>query len=336
MGVIKETLKKQIDASNKTQFNDSTAIITDYDVLNNTASIRYRNPNGEGVFHRSNVAITNNLGGLTGSGIYIGARCSITFLNNNVFAPMITGLIDSNFLSKTSTDQGSFLVDGHILKTQEPKEIIPMYSDWLDYENENKLKYNNDFANFTDKDISADTYYMINMLDKYKTTEQGITNLDTKANVKLKEDGDIDIFIDNNIGIRICKSGKSINVYGDLNLFGKLFINGIPIEKFVNDGRYIPDIDDIILLINIESLLKDIDDDIKELKRYIKITSIIAGNGNQFTPLEIKINEYLLIKQDYMNRKYGFKELQKLYGTLSKYSSAFKEGLKTASDVKVE
>lgn len=232
MGIIKDTLKKQIDENNKIQFNDTTATVVEYNPVLNVASIRFRNPNGEGTFYRENVSIANTLGGLTGAGIFPGQPCTITFLNNNVYTPVITGFINSQYANKTSSDQGAYLIDSAIMNINKPKQISPMIQNWVDISNTDASKYKNQIHDYTNTDSANLLHNLLNSLNKFKNTEQGITNLHTKSTIKLKENGDIDIFIANNIGIRISKVDKSINLYG------KVKINGqeIDLSNIINKG----------------------------------------------------------------------------------------------------
>ena len=221
MGIIKDTLKNQINNNNRQQLNDTTGTILEYDVTSNTAKIRYLNPNGEGYLYRSNTRLSNSLGGLTGSGIYTGQTCTITFLNNNIYAPIITGLIDNQYQSKTCSDQGAYLVDNDILSCEKPNEIVPMISNWIDINNTNLDKYTNDLGDYSNTDVSELIYKVLGFLDKYNQKEQGITSLSTKSTIKFKDNGDIDIFVANNIGIRISTTDNSINLYGILKVNGQ-------------------------------------------------------------------------------------------------------------------
>ena len=68
------------------------------------------------------------------------------------------------------------------------------------------------------KSINEDTYY----LDKYDSGDDGITNLISNGTIKVKKNGDIDIFVSNNIGIRISPNTGKINVYGDICVHGNM------------------------------------------------------------------------------------------------------------------
>ena len=96
-----------------------------------------------------------------------------------------------------------------------------MMNDWIDENNTNQNKYNNDLWDYHNADIIDDIINCISKITKYTDKEEGVTNLDTKSTIKLRENGDIDIFVANNIGIRINKSNKRIDIYGDLYINGK-------------------------------------------------------------------------------------------------------------------
>lgn len=230
MSIIKDALKKQIDNNKLQQCDDTTATVLEYNAVLNTAKIRFANPNGEGYLYRDNVRISNTLGGLTGAGIYPGQLCNITFLRNNIHAPVITGFVGSNYANKTNSDQGAYIVDSDILACVKP-EITPLVESWIEPDNTYANKYNNDLEDYTSIDVTVFIHELLNTLDKYKDTEQGITSLETKSTVKLKENGDIDIFVANNLGIRISVTDKSISLYGTLKINGKK----IDLSKILND-----------------------------------------------------------------------------------------------------
>lgn len=222
MSIIKDALRKEIGQNNLQQFSDTTATILEYDIVSNTATIRFMNPNGEGMMLRKNVHVSNTMGGVTGSGFYPGQLCNISFIKNNIYNPVITGMVTNNYKLKTCSDEGAFLVDNFILDIEEPKEITPMIESWIDKENENVEKYNNDLGNYTNVDAFRKANDAVHALDKYSPQEQGITHLDTKSTIKFKENGDIDIFVAGNLGIRISPKDKSINIHGTVKVNNKI------------------------------------------------------------------------------------------------------------------
>lgn len=327
MGIIKDTLNKQIQENNAQQFNDATATIIEYHYTSNTAKIRYLNPNGEGILYRDNVPIANTLGGLTGAGFHPGQSCSITFINNNIYSPLITGMIGSNYSNKTNGDQGAYLIDTSILHQDKPV-IIPMIESWIDSTNNNPAKYKNDLGDYTNIDVTKYVHELLNALNKYKPSEQGMTNLDTKSTVKLKENGDIDIFVSNNIGIRICPCNKTIEFYGL-----DFWFNGVSLKDFMikEPEKDSINIGDIMKINSIIDLFKKIDDQVEELKLCIEYTSKTTGDDIRFLALQSKIKGYLTFKQDYYDdvnqNTLTPEDLNNVYNTLVSISEDFDKEL---------
>ena len=225
MGIIKNKLKEQVEANNLKNHTSTTGTILEYDMITNRAKIKFPSPLGEGVLIRENVPVSTQTGGFTQAGIRRGTECNITFYNNNIFAPMITGINDSFYNDKTCSDQGACLINEKIKSVSKPEEIIPMSSQWIDENNNDPYKYNNDLWDYHNTDIIDDIINCVSKITKYTDKEEGVTNLDTKSTIKFRENGDIDIFVANNIGIRINKSNKRIDIYGDLYINGKKYIN---------------------------------------------------------------------------------------------------------------
>lgn len=223
MSLISNKIKEQYDnRARSSQYICSTGTITDYEPNTNTAAIQYVNPNdGYSTMIKGSVPVANNLGGLTGSAVQVGSRCSLTFINGNVNAPVITGIIDSTYQDKTSTDQGAYVVSSYINDVDTTIETTPLIETLLDNDNEDPYKYYTDYGNFVDVDLDQEMYDLLSNLDKYTNSEQGVTNLETKSNIRLKENGDIDIFVDNNTGIRISPDSNSIEIWGNVSINGK-------------------------------------------------------------------------------------------------------------------
>ncbi len=226
MGVIRNTLQKQINNNNLTQYSNTTAVILSYDIVTNTAIIKFPDPNGDGFIRRENVTFANTLGAATGSGVYAGQTCTISFIGGNVWSPIITGLADNLYEAKTSSDQGAYIigVDNDNIYTK-PENISPMMNDWIDEDNTNQYKYSNDLWDYTKSDTSQEVHEILQSLDKYTAEESGMTNLDTKSTVKLRDNGDIDIFVSHNVGIRISNTDHNIYVYGKGLYFNNKKIN---------------------------------------------------------------------------------------------------------------
>lgn len=250
MGQIKEALKRQLNEYDRQEFYGTSATILSYDKVNNVATIRFVNPNNGDTMLRQNVPLCITMGGLTGGCITYGQQCMVTFVNNNIFSPVITGITESLYNEKTCDDQGAYIVDSYILSCEKPENITPMSDSWIDYSNEDVFKYNNDLTVHRQVDAAAEVYDIMNTVNKYKDSEQGITNLYNKSTIKTKENGDIDIFAENNIGIRISPLSKRINIYGNLD------INGEPLS--VQNFKKQADINTMILIAKIEYMIQSI------------------------------------------------------------------------------
>lgn len=218
MGIIKQTLKKQIDNDNLTRLYETIGTILSYDQVHNTCCVNYYNPATNELMYRDNVHVASTMGAIHTSCLLEGQKCVLAFLNGNIYNPILTGIINNFYAFKRNPDQGAYLVDSYISNIEEPNNISPMLNDYILDDN---ISYQSDLYDYSDIDIDKECNHLISNLDKYNKHEHGITNLDTGATIKLKSNGDIDIFIDNNTGISISSSDNSINLYGNVKINGK-------------------------------------------------------------------------------------------------------------------
>lgn len=61
------------------------------------ADIRINHPGGKGQYTLKKVPIQMGSGGLSQSGPFKGDKVVVTFKNNNILTPVVTGIIESNF-----------------------------------------------------------------------------------------------------------------------------------------------------------------------------------------------------------------------------------------------
>lgn len=209
MGSIKNSLQQQINNNNRGQFFGSSATILSYDKTTETCKIKYPNPNGEGYIYRGNVSVAGNLGGVSSGGIFGGQECIVSFINGNVYSPIIVSITNSYYAERSNADQGAYIADDEVYKVGTPEHIIAMDTDWLNMD----AKYNDLGFRYSDIDIDNTSMDLITTLDKVDDNEVGLVNLSNKSTIKLRDNGDIDLFTSNNTGIRICKSGN-IKLYG--------------------------------------------------------------------------------------------------------------------------
>lgn len=225
MGIIGDKLQQKIENNNNIRYSDTVAEITEYDNIKNTASVKFANPNNGSIMTADNIAVKINMGGLSQAALKIGQKCWISFIGNNLLCPVITNLCDDQYYDniyskKTNSDQGAYIVDSNINNIDiNSIKITPMIDDYF---NDSVVsKYSLITKDYTDTEAIQEVRKIIMEIDKYKTSEDGITNIKNNSTIKFKDNGDIDIFVNNNTGIRISPNSKSIEVYGSFKINGK-------------------------------------------------------------------------------------------------------------------
>lgn len=225
MGIIGDKLQQKIENNNNIRYSDTVAEITEYDNIKNTASIKFANPNNGSIMTADNIAVKINMGGLSQAALKIGQKCWISFIGNNLLCPVITNLCDDQYYDniyskKTNSDQGAYIVDSNINNIDiNSIKITPMTDDY--FNDSVSSRYSLITKDYTDTEAIQEVRKIIMEIDKYKTSEDGITNIKNNSTIKFKDNGDIDIFVNNNTGIRISPNSKSIEVYGSFKINGK-------------------------------------------------------------------------------------------------------------------
>ncbi len=225
MGIIGDKLQQKIENNNNIRYSDTVAEITEYDNIKNTASVKFANPNNGSIMTADNIAVKINMGGLSQAALKIGQKCWISFIGNNLLCPVITNLCDDQYYDniyskKTNSDQGAYIVDSNINNIDiNSIKITPMTDDY--FNDSVSSRYSLITKDYTDTEAIQEVRKIIMEIDKYKTSEDGITNIKNNSTVKFKDNGDIDIFVNNNTGIRISPNSKSIEVYGSFKINGK-------------------------------------------------------------------------------------------------------------------
>ena len=216
-GIIGQKLHNQIEDNNNVRYSDTIAEITYYDNIRNTASIRFANPNSGSIMTADNIAVKIEAGGFTKAALSIGQKCWISVIGNNLLCPVITNLCavlyyDNIYSKKTNSDQGAYLVNNTINDIDISSiNVTPMINDYL---NEDvSTKYSLVSKDYTNTESIIESRQILMQLDKYKASEEGITNVDTNSTIKFKENGDIDIFVNGNTGIRINPTNKNISFF---------------------------------------------------------------------------------------------------------------------------
>lgn len=225
MGIIGNKLQEKIENNINIRYGDTIAEITYYDNIKNTASIRFANPNNGSIMTADNIAVRINAGGFSQAALEIGQKCWVSFIANSLLCPVITNLCDDQYYDniyskKTNSDQGAYIINSQINNIDiNSIEVTPMINDY--FNDSPATKYLLITENYTDIEAVQVIRKLIMEINKYKSTEDGITNIKNNSTIKFKDNGDIDIFVSNNTGIRISPNSKSIEVYGSFKINGK-------------------------------------------------------------------------------------------------------------------
>ena len=223
MGIIRDKLNEKINNYNNIKYGDTIAVIDEFNHITNTANIHFNDPNSGIVHYAKNVSYKVQQGGMATASPTVGTKCWISFLSSNLLTPVITSLCDdyyhkNSYSQKTNTNSGAYINNYEVIHTDTTIETTPMINDY----NINMKK--EEFGEYIDTDIAKQTRQMIMESDKYKSVENGITDIITKSTIKMDEDGNINIFVNNNTGVKICPSTSSIEIYGQVR------INGIEVK----------------------------------------------------------------------------------------------------------
>lgn len=225
MGVIQNKIKEMQSYEEKTKnFLTTSGTIIAYDKVSNTADIEYDNPAGVGILSKNNVPVSH--GELFAMGNQRGVKCSIAFQGGNIYSPIIIGICDTeysinSFSEKNDLNSGGFLIDDKLESVPIDTDISPMYKDWINEDGSFFSQEQSGVADI-DKEVQKTMFF----IDKYSDQENGIINQETKALIKTCKNGDIKIFVGNDIGICINKKTGSIEMYGDVKIKGRLIQGG--------------------------------------------------------------------------------------------------------------
>lgn len=215
MGLIRDTLKKEIDVSSNQKYISGTAEIVEYNEVSNTASINYTNPFNGTKMYRANAPILMSTHGFFGYNIMPGDTVSVTFSNGNIHSPMITGIIGSDYTNMNTSNSGSCIISDKTQRATLPEDFTPMSNDWFDFDNQNPDKYINQYSmQYYDNDCFATVCEIARKITYHSDGDQGVTSVINGSTVTIRENGDIEMFVSNNVGMRISRADQKIYLYG--------------------------------------------------------------------------------------------------------------------------
>lgn len=362
MSLIKDSINQTINYEEGQNFDQADGQIIEWDDITELAKVKFFNPNSGGYEYVGGVRIMNTQGGVSGCGIKAGAKCTLNFTKGNYFSPVIVGIQDNYYGNRNNEDQGAYLPNDEVYKVGTPEHLVPATLDWIDETNDDPDKYNNELGDFSNQNVDEETFNMLTRLNHYDKDETGITNMETGATVRMRGNGDIDIFTKNNTGLRIT-AGGIIKMYcqdieytdnaGELDDTDRSLVTRVKsyqVTSVIEANKDIDHIEDTIETIkriqsmkhvvsvpkasqNIDSVLSAV---LSEGK-FNGLTTSAKANSGKLQPFNAKVDSYQNIKAEYMSIPIEKDEQIAAYGNeIKNYREIFDKVLEKLVDKCIE
>lgn len=338
MGLLKDSIKGQINTAQSQDFEQAEATIVEWDDITEVAKIKFWNPQTGGFEYRNNVRVSNSNGGVSSSAFKIGQLVNIQFASKNMHCPIITGTKENYYSNRSNSDQGAYLPNDEVYKVGTTEHLIAMNLDWINEDNMQEDKYNNEVTDFKDQDVDFETTDMLTRLNRFDKDEVGITNMQTHSTVRLKDNGDIDIFSAYNTGMRItaggiikmyCQDIEYSNMSGELDDTDRSIVTRIRAyqnDTIIEAARDIKTIEDTL----------DTIEKIRSMKHIISENKALANSG-QYLATKAKIDSYYVQKAEFMDIPIEKDEQIAIYTNAFKdYKREFKALLRSMIDIRIE
>lgn len=209
MGFKENFKRKIIDPHISSKVTNAIGRIVTYDSENNTASVVV---SSSGVYTTLvDVPIQISGRGVMSSNLKIDDLVYIQYNNSSVFQPKIVGFADENYKYNTRMSS-KHERKGCLLNNITPKEgeVIPRVNRRVD-ENDDGFKY----MEYRNAIATEALDEKIKEVGFFGDDEVGLFHPVLSSVVKLKDNGDIDIFTGTNTGIRINKKDRTIEIFGN-------------------------------------------------------------------------------------------------------------------------
>ena len=214
---------RKIEKQNSVIIRNTTGIVEAVYGRDNI-SVSIKAPNGDGRMTIENASLSESSIGVNIPTPKIGDKVYIVFMNNSIYGAKITAVNSDNY-SESKKSKGS---GGYVVNTYPETEYIKSSVSYFDEEN-------NDYSKYQKYKTQIIKYTDIVNSVNYSNDEIGIYHPNKNVTIKAKDDGSIDIFVNNNCGININPDSNSINLYGSIDSVGKnLKINFDNIEINAN------------------------------------------------------------------------------------------------------
>lgn len=216
--LTKSIQEKIVEPNQITKYTMVLAYIEDYNNITNRATITFEDPNYKGPSRIENVPAN-----IVGNGIYAntlerGDHVWVTFQNNSPLMPKIISKADEDYQLITREKlrhdkQNTFMPKILISNNQQELDvstdninISSPYDDWFSSINEDVN------ATYINADPVSELNNKISNIAYYDYGEVGFTHPYNKSSVHIKNDGSINVFVEDNIGIVIDKKTKTISI----------------------------------------------------------------------------------------------------------------------------
>lgn len=217
MASLNKAIKNVIDPTQKEASGMVVAQVVFYDNATNKADVKYDDASSGGVVSLTGVPVEIPSLGVASSGPFPGDQVYVCFLNNNPLLPRIIGRADGDYKyysrklyehsrsgAQLSTSYGG--VTSGLLESFTKNSPTPSYLNWISVGGKKTKARNialNTFSSSAFEDQSAN-------FSNYELAEVGLTHPGTASTVKLYNNGVIDVFADNDLGMRVDPSLSSL------------------------------------------------------------------------------------------------------------------------------
>lgn len=207
---FKDTLINKVVKPHTSQmFSNSIGKVISYDEKHNRADVLVSSSGSFTTLEGVPLQLSGR--GIMTSKLQIDDLVYIQYNNGSVFQPKIVGFADEDYSNKTR-EKSKHLRKGSLLSTfkERDDELKPRVKSRIDNNSDS-------FKHFEYRELSAvDTLVdKVENIGYFNNQELGLFHPILSSLVKLKDNGDIDIFTGTNVGIRVNRKERTIEFFGD-------------------------------------------------------------------------------------------------------------------------
>ena len=216
MSFKKALINNIIDPEKRTQFSNTTGTVISYDKENNRADVFISIAPGKTESLIKGVPIQIAANGIHQANLREGDYVYIQYSNSSYFQPKIIGVADETYYHNTRLKEkhlrkGTLSVSEIDFVDIDKENYTPSSAKWLDIKNTNEFKT----FEYKDRDPIEELAVYEEDLGFFNGTEVGIVNPTSSSIIKAFDNGDIHIFTDNNIGLKINTKERTIEQIGN-------------------------------------------------------------------------------------------------------------------------